>query len=110
MIGSQGFFSRIRETKTTKNFFFYPFFYSVDMFDGSLSDLNSPCKRVHSYLHVSPDMQKYIENVRARHVHAYERNKPPWLEGRRPYVRCLYMYACVQRELAMVYVYQAIIL
>jgi hypothetical protein len=33
---------------------------------------------------------------------------PPWLEGRRPYVRCLYMYAC----LAMVYIhiYQAIIL
>jgi hypothetical protein len=84
----------------------------VAMFDGFLLDLNLPCIRVHSYLRVSPDMQKYIENVRARHVHAWERNKPPWLEGRRPYVRCLYMYACVQRELAMVYVhiYQAIIL
>ena len=70
-----------------------------------LSDLNSSYIRVHSYLRVSPGMQKYIENVRARHVHAWQRNKPPWLERRRPYVQRLYMYACVQLELAMVYVH-----
>lgn len=74
------------------------------LFYGFLSDLNSPCIRVHSYLRVSPGMQKYIENVRARRVHAWERSKPPWLEGRRPYVGRLYMYAYVQHELAMVYV------